>query len=1076
MIRRERSFIGRADERALAARHLGDPAVGARIVYVDGPAGIGKTAFTEQVEADWSVTGGVSKRSRCWDGPGTPPLWPWLQLLGNDAMATQDTPVLPSGSDRRSVELARFTRFTEVVEGLARLSASRPTLFVIEDVHWADEATLDCLHFVAREPRATDVTIIVTSRTPDADLFASAPLLAEVAHQSARITLGGLRRSEVAELAEQFDARGTADVVFERTGGHPLYAIELLRLQAAGVGIEDRTAVPQTVGAVIRRHLEVLGPEIQQVLQLAATHGQFFDPAVLAVAAGETTNTIDSMLSEARRYDLVRPSDGLWMFVHALIGDAFLDDVPIERRAVNHLAIANALERRRGANLDDVAGTICFHLRGAGTLCATDRLFAWARRAAVSARSRLAWETEATFWGVAAGSLRDALTQQTASDPTVSLIELIEVLIEQCRAEKLARLIDAARITAMEAAQLARELDDPVWLAEVALVYPPDSEGIEIDEIHDPEQVRIRFDALSLLPTEEVALRIQLQASLALSLYWETPTGDRAESHDRSAAQRDELTSSALASARELNDPAVLATALDARIHATWGPATASERPELAEELYAVALPLGDTRRVLAARTWRIAELLESTRFDEAEREIEAYEADVVRINDRVGRWTVLRWRSNRAFISGDLVAAEELAEEALAVAVEVLPEHVSMSFYVTMVGPIHYLTGSLAKDLAVVTTIAEESPDVPAWRVGIAAALSETGDLEAAARELRLIAADDFAMLPRDLNFFGAMIMLALVSLNVGDAEVARAIRPHLEPRAGRYAIHGTGYTSYGPVDLALAQLAHAEGAHEDARRYYESAIELADQVGTPYAFAARMYYAILLMGTDRTHSRSLLEDARTGFETVGAAGMITRCEERLAELDEAASIALRCDDRGEWTLHQHDDSARSLGGLKGLRALRELVLHPHQFIHAITLSQVIEGTTGELLVGDGELPAHLDEVAVGQFRRRVEKIRVELDRADRRGDVARSSRLQTELDALTDRLLGAEGFGGRAMHDPTNADRARVNITKHVKRSIDRVASVDRELGQHLRSSISTGMHCVYAPAVNSDIRWQV
>lgn len=1063
------SFVGRVDQRRTIAEYLASDGHGARVVYIDGPAGIGKSSLTDAVADDWRRAGGQIRSSRCWNGPGTPPLWPWIQIVRSeespDSQVTNE--VATTSTDGRSAELARFEQFTSVVTHLVGAARETPLLIVIDDLHWADVATIELLDFVMRDTRASEIRIVVTARTPEAELLAHIPLLAEIANHSERITLTGLQVADVVELAGRFGAPDhIAQSVFDRTGGNPLYVTELLRLGQANVDMDDGEALPFSIGAVIRRHLELLGDRVQRVLQLAAVQGQVFDVEVVAVAHQLDRDELESMLEDARRYQLIQRRSGSWMFVHALVGDALLDDVGLDQRLADHLATADALEKIHGPDRSDLAGTISSHLQRAGRACPSDRLIDATVAAARHAAGQLAWSSQAEFL---------ALALETSRSAGRTDHQLAELMIEKCQAEKSARLIESASSTAAELARLVRGLDDPVLLARAALVYPPDSEGIEIDEIQDPDQVRLRTEALDTLPQNEVALRIQLRASLALSLYWETTSGDRAESHQRSAARRDELTRTALAEARELGDPAVLAVALDARIHATWGPETVGERPQLAEELYEVSSMLGDARRVLAARVWRVVELLETGQLDDADREITAFEADAARISDRIGVWTALRWRSNRAFMAGDLDAAEAIAGEALGLAVEILSGEISMSFYVTMLGPIHYVQGTLGDDLEAVSTIAAESPEVPAWQVGIATAMSETGDLEGAHRRLLRLAADDFAILPRDLNFFGAMIMLSLTSLNVGDAEVAAAVRTHLEPRAGRYAVHGTGYTSYGPVDLALAQCAHTCGDVEAARDHYEVAIAAGDRVGTPYADAARMHLGWLLVTRDPTRAKQVLEEAVEHFEQRGHAVMAARSAALLFEIEAARTVSIREQDGG-WVVQPHGAEPLDVGLLKGMRALRELLLQPNTAQHALTLTRIIERDTSEGVEVNDQAFDRTDGRALQEYRARMNQLTEALETADRRGDVARSETLQHELDALIEHVAESEGFGGRVARDPVAADRARVNITKHLKRTVERISALDGALGAHLRATVSTGMYCVYEPGPDAEYRWTI
>ncbi|MEO1058178.1 MAG: hypothetical protein AAFY28_14805, partial [Actinomycetota bacterium] len=653
---------------------------------------------------------------------------------------------------------------------------------------------------------------------------------------------------------------------------------------------------------------------------------------------------------------------------------------------------------------------------------------------------------------------------------------LVDVLVQRVEVEKQRRRLDVAHDLGIEAAQLARRVDDPSVLGRVALAFPPDVEAIEIDDIYNPAQRPLREEALTAVerhdgPGDHHALRAELQSALALALYWETPTGDRAQSHELSAARRDELTAEAVETARRLDDDHALATALNARIYANWGPAMRAARPELAEELVEVAQRLGDPHLALSGRVWRVVELLETQRIDEADREIDAFEREATRIHSRLHLWTVARWRANRAFMAGDLDAAEALAAEALTLGMEIMPDEVAFHFFTTTLGPIQYLRGTLGDSFEYVRDTAAASPNVPAWRMGLATIAAQTGRTDIAQRELAALAADHFAMLPRDLNFVGTMVMCALVANNLGDADVAEAVYDHLAPYAGRLALHGTGYASYGAIDVALGQTSHAMHRVPAARQHYEVAIEACARIGSPYESIARFHLGELLADLDPAEAATQLETAQSDFSRRGLDVMAERAATSLAAIVDRTSVRL-VEDADGWSLGRGGDTV-SLPTLKGFRALRALVGNPGNDIHALELAALIEGHADAAPVATGTSEVSDDE-ARRAYESRVLELQQRLDEADQHGDAERSAALSDELDQLLAALAEAAGFGGRAATMRTDADRARVNVTKHVKRAIERIAEVDPQLGEHLRAHVSTGMTCRYQPGPSTPIRW--
>lgn len=1054
---RTRRFVGRDDELGRAQQALVAGAAGT--ICLAGPAGIGKTTLAEELMSAAAEGGRSVAWSRCWDDSSTPALWPWLQVL--DALDPSRGHPLRStvtGDDR-------FALFDRVAEWLRDRGRAAPTTIVIDDMHWADAASVELLHFLSRDVNNTNLHLIATYRE-EGRPTAIENRLADIEREATVVRLDGFDLAALRSLVDEGGVRSDATIAMlhSRSEGNPFFALELARLvDQAGDVDPDTLPVTHGVRSVIDRHLTSISRPTRDALSLAAFQGRIFDLRVLAVARQLDPLEITEMLTEAERAGLTRTNpDGQWQFEHALIAETLLAELGPHERAQGHLATADGLEKVHNADVDEHIEAIANHLLQAGSLVPPARLLEVSMAAARHAGRNLAWEDESHHLASAIHALR------SMAEPDDAL--LVRTLIERMEVEKRLRDLGRAHDLGIEAAAIARRTNDLTGLAEVAIAFPPDSEGIEIDDISDPDQRPLREEALAALDAGDIALRCRLEAALALSLYWETPTGNRAESHHLSAGRREELTASALATARELGDSAILAHALNARIHATWGPEHRDERPRLAEELISAAIELDDPELALRGRIWRVAELFERGEFAAVDREIDAFEREAQRIRSRLHLWTVARWRANRAFMAGDLDRAEALAADALDLGSRIMDPEVAFHFYTTTLGPLQYLRSELADSIDYVRSAAASMPNVPAWRVGLAAAAAESGDLDLARQELQAVAADDFALLPRDLNYLGTMMLMALATHHVGDAAAARQVHEVLAPLAGRLAIHGTGYASYGAIDIALGQTAATMGHPGEAADHFRAAIELLDPTGSPYAGIARVHLAALA-GVDDHDAAALLGEAAAIFDRTGLT--VRAAAARADQERHRSKLVVRLHrDGGRWTLARAGDVGHDLGTLKGFAALRELVSHPGTDLHALTLAAAIEGRpTDAVVVGAGD--TLLDDEARRAYRDRLTAIATELDDADRRGDAAMSAALSEEADAIEAELTAATGFGGRATRVTTDADRARVNVTKHLKRAIGRIADVDAELGRHLTESIQTGMTAVYRPGP-PPVRW--
>jgi non-specific serine/threonine protein kinase len=170
-----------------------------------------------------------------------------------------------------------------------------------------------------------------------------------------------------------------------------------------------------------------------------------------------------------------------------------------------------------------------------------------------------------------------------------------------------------------------------------------------------------------------------------------------------------------------------------------------------------------------------------------------------------------------------------------------------------------------------------------------------------------------------------------------------------------------------------------------------------------------------------------------------------------------------------------------------KGLAHLHRLLAAPHGELHALDLTAGAAGrgagattraaaTAGGLGIrarGTGDAGPALDAAAKSAYRDRIAELQREIDEARSAGTAERA---REELAFVRRELTGAVGLGGRDRPVASDAERARVNVTRAIRTAIRRIAAADPDLGAHLDAAVKTGTFCVYAPAAGDELTWDL
>ncbi|WP_233358701.1 BTAD domain-containing putative transcriptional regulator [Thermomonospora amylolytica] len=456
----EAPFVGReAELSALVTAAAEAAADGARIALVTGEAGLGKSTLLEHLGRRLERDGWLVAVGHCPEVDSAPPAWAWTEALRAVAAVTSPgefaDDLAPLLTDTEPVNAdataGRFRLRQAVWKWLAAIAAQRPVAVVLDDLHWADAATLELLGggLGVRAP-----ILVVAAYRADESGHLTETLASLARATPLRLALPGLNDEAVAQLVRtecEADEETIAGIA-ERTGGNPFYVRESARLLNGEGALVALSEVPEGVRDVLRRRLARLPEGGVSILRLAAVAGRESSVDVLVKAADtDEDGVMDALDAGVIAGLLNEPAPGRVRFVHALVRDTLIADLSRLRTARMHARIAAALE-----GTGDIAA-LAHHYARAGS----PKAVGYCVQAAELAEARYAHD-------VAAGLLTDAVTNSTGPD------ERVELLGRLLRAQIRAGAVGAARETRRQAVEYAESLgrDDLMIAAFTAWTEP----------------------------------------------------------------------------------------------------------------------------------------------------------------------------------------------------------------------------------------------------------------------------------------------------------------------------------------------------------------------------------------------------------------------------------------------------------------------------------------------------------------------------------------------------------------------------------------------------------------------------
>lgn len=392
------------------------------LIVIGGEAGIGKTSLVRDLASEAADQSFGVLTGHCYDLSVTPPYGPWLELAtayrAEDSAASLPAP-LATGRIEEIESQASF--FAEVRQCLAEMASTRTVLLVLEDLHWADSASLELLRYVGAGIASHPVLILVTYRrdelTRSHAFYQHFPALIRETN-GRRLDLHPLDVEDLRSLVGarhpmcEADADRLVTYLERHAEGNPFFVLELLRALIENDFLResegqweldelDRIVMPSLVRQVIDGRVSRLGEQTRETLAVAAVIGQDVPLDLWARVLDLDENDLMPIVETAIGAHLMDAArDGTRArFVHALTRETLYESIFPPRRRRWHQLVGDALAKGIAVNPDAVA----FHYQEASDA----RAWEWFVQAGDRAQRAYSWLMAKERFEAAASLLKD---------------------------------------------------------------------------------------------------------------------------------------------------------------------------------------------------------------------------------------------------------------------------------------------------------------------------------------------------------------------------------------------------------------------------------------------------------------------------------------------------------------------------------------------------------------------------------------------------------------------------------------------------------------------------------------------
>lgn len=857
------ALVGRAQDLAALQACIDEVVTGtARVAVLEGVAGIGKTRLIEESLGRARAASLLTFQATAEELEENRPFGPFVRALTDNAVVSPAIVELVAAASSVRLESSAASQFRvidELLDHLEELAASAPLMLCVDDLQWADPATLQTLLALFRRLDAMPVLVLLALRPFPRSRQVDRVMEVALTYPATHLRLHALDDDAISLLlADALDAEpgGTLRSQVRRAGGNPFYLHELLRALEDDRAIEMREGraevsggeIPATLGSTILRHLRFLEPATLELLEHAAVLGASFTADDLAALTRRRAEELIEPLRHGIEAGVLHDRAGGFAFRHDLVREALYGRLPRGLRAQLHREAARAL-----AGINAPSARIATHLvigAQAGDRDAISQL----RRAAV--------ELTMPAPDIAEGFARRAIELSSPTDPDH----------DHLRADLITLLVASGQPT--EAHQLATELlagaHDPTVEGRVRFALGQAS-FLRGDLADAVEQMRLAAQHRSLGVAEQ---------SLALS---EAAMVQLLAAGDLGGAQAD--AESALGAAREAADPigeSMARCVLSGVEQFRGNVGAALDLVEKATRLGTGTIPVEPGTLSSALRDPHMFHGMVLVDADELDAAVEAFAAGAAVSAARgvAGRGHFYHyWLGYRHYLAGAWDDCEAELETGLSVAEEIENRRGILAAH-SLLGlvALHRDDLSRAEDHIVRSEqqFAADGPDFGAeWMLLGRALLTDAQGRSADACALLSAVWDALDDLGSRFHYRNLGVDLTQLAIAAGDTTTASRVTGALEALAEQE-----------PLATLRGAAAHCRGLLLDAVDPLLEAVEHLRLGPRPLPLAAALEDAAIRVARDADRAdeaRHLFLDARKHYESLGAARDVNRLLARM-------------------------------------------------------------------------------------------------------------------------------------------------------------------------------------------------
>jgi class 3 adenylate cyclase/tetratricopeptide (TPR) repeat protein len=405
-------YVGRDAERARLRRLVDDALVGrGRLALVAGEAGVGKSRLVAEIGDEAQARGMRVLAGHCVEMSGGPPYLPYVEIIEQAISSPRSSlelwkalgdvapeiariapalrrvfPDIPPPVELPA-ELARRYVWNSFGSSIGRAAQGQPLLLVLEDLHWADESTVQLTEYLA--PLLPEMPVLVLGTYRDIEVDLQHPLTRVIGQLARRrlverVNLRRLSFDGVRAMLQALAGQPAPDqlvrMIDRETEGNPFFVEEVyLHLVESGVLLDDHgrvradlqpdeVSVPESIRLVLGQRLGRLAESTREVLVAAAVSGRVFASELVGEVAEAGPDQLVDAFDEAERARLITSGKtaGELMFSHELIRQTLLSGVSAIERERLHQQVAGAISRLYSDDLEAHAGELAHHLLNAG--------------------------------------------------------------------------------------------------------------------------------------------------------------------------------------------------------------------------------------------------------------------------------------------------------------------------------------------------------------------------------------------------------------------------------------------------------------------------------------------------------------------------------------------------------------------------------------------------------------------------------------------------------------------------------------------------------------------------------------